>query len=236
MKIHKGLCAFLAAFIAVGLSCTKEKIVEVSAEPPTVTVTGKVCAWYCAVGDYLNNSGPEHRYTVNTGLPATVKFVRNETCCTFSGQTDDSSQYVAKPEVGDYFAVVETYHAHPDTIMGISLTKDTVIDFDVVYEMAVGDTVYITYSYGTADDSAGYAAEWYYVDMFNTWIGDMLDLPNTERVFITLLDPNLFVEYHIPVKPEYAAWQVWDKSLMIMLFYDLPDNFDFNVARYYCMF
>ncbi len=234
--MHKAILILssILGIIAICISCTDEKIIKY--EEPTVTVTGKVCGWRCAVRDPVNNSGSEHRYSVYTGLPATVKFVREDNCCTFSGQTDDSSVFSVTPEIGAYFAVIETRHCHPDTAYDISLANDTTIDFDIVYEYLTHDTVFIEYFYPDSAESLGYETEWLYVYSFNDWVGDMLNLDGAERIFDTVAYTDwLLVTYHIPTRPEYAPWQVDDKAMRALHNQGLPESFHFYVDHYFCM-
>jgi hypothetical protein len=224
--------AFVLAVAALWLgSCTKEKIV--APVIPQATVSGVVNAWWCGIGDCVNNTG-DVRYTVHTGRSATVKFVREGNCCTTFGGTDDSSVYEIRTAKGNYFIVVETPYAHPDTLYGVTLTADTVIDLDFVYETQTPDTIGIWCEYASPDDTLDQSVELAAIRDFNQWIGDMLDVDSMGRRTYTLSPPEIIMEYRVPVRPAYAPWQVEEKAQDLWAAL-MPDNMSFTLDGYICL-
>ncbi len=225
-------------FIAIGLtmatlclgSCTKEKIV--APVVPKAMVSGVVNAWRCDVGDCINNPG-DVRYSVRTGRSAIVKLVRADNCCTTFGATDDSSAYEIRTAKGEYYIVVETPYARPDTFFDISLTADTAIDLDFVYEVQTPDTINILCVYENADDTMNQSVERQYVLSFNQWIGDMLNLDAMTKHSFDLYTPTVYIEYRIPVRPEYAPWQVEEKVHDV--WGGMPRNMSFYTDTYICL-
>lgn len=233
MKFSILLVVAVMALILVS-SCTKEKII--SPTPTTYKVTGTVYGWRCYICDPVNNGGTEHRYSVITGFPAVVKLVREGSCCTVWDVTDDSSQFEIEAEAGEYFAVVETAHCHPDTIEDITINGDTTMGFHTLLEYLVGDTVIINYYYPNPSDTLGYDEEWRYIRYFNSWVDDLLNLDGTERTETYIKSMNwLNVDYHIPTKEGYSPWQIYDKSLRVLNGHGVPENFRFYLTWYICM-
>jgi len=214
------------------ISCTEEKVVVYS--EPTVNVTGTVYAWRCGLFDGFNN-GNEVRYTVTTGLPATVKLIREDNCCTFAAETDDSSVFNLSPEMGDYFAVVETPHGCPDTFFNIQLTRDTSLRFDIVYDYLTPDTVYVVYDYPNPAESLGSHTEWLYVRSVDDWSRHMLDLDGVQRKveYLDFMD-WVKVTYSIPTLPEYAPWMVEAKVIRYINGNCVPPEFTFRLDWYIC--
>lgn len=224
----------LLAITAFFSSCSDDKIIKY--ENPTVTVTGKVYGWSCGTGDCRSISGSEYRYSVCTGLPATVKFIKQEDCCTNTCQTDDSSNYIAKPEVGDYFIVVETRHGCPDTVFSVTLKSDTIIDFKIDLEYKTHDTVFVDYFYPDPIDSMGYQSEWLYIRSLDDRTGNMLALDGTNRViYESVFSDWIVVCYHIPTKPEYAPWQVYINALPYLAISSMPPEFCFYLDYWLCL-
>lgn len=212
-------------------SCTKEKIV--TPVVPQATVSGVVNAWRCGIGDCLNNYG-DVRYTVSTGRSATVKFIREGDCCTTVGGTNDSSIYEIRTVKGNYRIVIETPYAHPDTFYGVTLTADTVIDLDFVYETQTPDTIGIWCEYASADDTLDQSVELTAIRNFNQLIGNMLDVDAMARRTYALSPPTIFMEYRVPVRPAYAPWQVEEKAQDWWAAM-MPDNMSFTVDGYICL-
>jgi len=232
----KKLILFSGVLALCGLlfvGCTEEKIIRY--EEPTVDVTGTVYGWRCGINDGFNNSG-DLRYTVNTGLPATVKMVREDNCCTFSGLTDDSSMFEIDAELGNYFAVVETPHGRPDTFFNINLTRDTVFRFDIVYDYFPWDTVFVDYFYANPDDSLGFDEEWLYVYTLDQWSQGMLDLEGVRREIEEIdFSDWVMVTYCIPVKDGYAPWMVEAKVSKYINENTVPPHFSFHTGIYFCL-
>jgi len=206
------------------LSCTEERIIKY--ETAKITVSGKVYGWRC--WDLLP-------YTEWSGNPATVKFIRTDNGCTYGDQTDDASAYTIWPEEGDYFAVIETRHCHPDTVFDITLTHDTVVDFEFHIEYIMGDSVYVEYYYPNPADSLRQATERAYIDSFNLWIGDMLDPAGATRTENWFEGVGwLVVMYQVPTKPEYAPWQIVDRSWRVLQLESFPASFSFYPDYYFC--
>lgn len=230
MKRSLSIAAALA-FTAICLgSCTKEKIV--APVVPKATVSGVVYAWRCDVCDWINNHG-DVRYSVQTGRSATVKLVRADNCCTTIGATDDSSVYEIRAAKGEYNIVVETPYARPDTLYDITLTADTIIDLDFIYETQTPDTISIWCKYDIADDTMYQSVERGYIYSFNQWIGNMLKVDSMVRKVYGQFPPVIFMEYRIPTQPEYAPWQVEEKVHYV--WGGMPDNMSFATDTYICL-
>jgi hypothetical protein len=224
MKTIAGTLAMAAFLLAVILSCSEDRGVNIVAN--TVTVSGKAYGWIC---------DERVLYSRRFGQSATVKFVRVDNCCTTMQQTDSASTYSLAVERGDYSAVVETRHGYPDTVYNIHVDRDTAIDFNLNIDYMDADTVMVYYRYPNPTESLGYAAERQYIYWFDGWTGYMLR-PEGARREINVNPDRLMILYHVPMKPTFAPWQVWEEALPWLYGgISLPDAFIFDPGFYPCL-
>lgn len=235
MKRLITLLCLLALGIVLFGGCTKEKLVN--SQSQAVNVTGIVNGWRCGIGDPYNNSG-DVRYTTRHGWPATVKFVDDDTHHTYWADTDDSSVYNSVVVPGDYFAVIETRHAHPDTVWDISIATDTIIDFDILYEYTLADSIIFTfYYYSHPEDSLGIHIEMSHLRGLNGFSFGMLNLDSLIRIEVSgQFQDWYWVEYHVPTSPGVAPWMFMEK----LLHYEamgggLPDRLYYDLGWIICL-
>lgn len=208
-------------------SCTEKKYVN---QPITDSshVHGIVRAWRCAVGDVLNNpQDPSRlRYSVYTGEPAAVTFVRDNGFTSIV-ETDDSSEFDVYLSAGSHKIVVKSGYTFPaDTFYNIQLKPgDTTLVLDIVY--AVLDPLNITcvFSYPTIEDTLSTESEWDVIRELNqrSYIGgkplpvfnfDQVALPSElRRVHQSAYTSHVYVTYQLPIRREYQGYgKMWNVS------------------------
>jgi hypothetical protein len=166
MKTNQFLRAagLAAAVVALYLSgCTEKNYTVNQCPSETVHIKGTVYAWHCSIGDIWNNDpNPErNRFSLNTGEPAIVTFIRDNGFVT-TIETDDSSDFVLYLSAGPHKIAVETGYTYPpDTFYNVQLRPgDTTLPLNIIYQ--VDDPLYITnvFWYSTINDTQSAQAEW----------------------------------------------------------------------------
>lgn len=229
--------AILVAILGVGvtiLSCADETV-KSSQSRPSVRVTGEVLAWYCGVRDGWNPT-PEPRYTVATGEPALVKFIRTDGL-TVEVKTDESSSLNASIEKGSYMLVLQIGHAYPDTLPSVTITGDTTIELNAVYDFLASDTIDLSFYYRSTADSLGEAEEYMWLERLANEMEPSLVLSNALR----RVDSNqwvswVVVHYRVPLAPDFLAWEVCEQAkTTVSQLGDFPDNFHIRLDSYICL-
>jgi len=220
--------------VAIYQGCTDEKTIIQS--PRGVRISGVIKAWYCDVCDPVNNISTEPRYTVNTGIPAEVKFVRLNGL-SFEGYTDDSSEYSWVLDEGAYMAVVVTPHAHPDTFFNIYLRADTTIDFNIVYEYLTADTIEVDFFPWDVDNALALDSAWEYLRTLNGFLDGILKLSGSRRILSQIPEFHDDVTYRIPIGSGVPPWKVNDMIKAIQRRYTiyLPAQMYAYPDYYVCM-
>lgn len=224
----------LISFIVL-YGCGDETTI-INSSSKTVWVSGKVYGWYCMLHGGPNYGSPDHRYTVTTGIPAKIKFIHLSGLA-YGGYTDDSSAYHWQLDPGPYIIVLETPHAHPDTVYNVALHKDTTIDLDLVYEYLTADTVNIDFFYTVPAESLGYAQEWQYIQQFNQDCHYWLNPLGMKRNIETFSTPWIIVNYRVPTVAGVAPWQVNDivNEMRPLTGYGFPGTMGVFPDPYICL-
>ena len=143
-------------------NCTEKKYIN---QPLTdaVHIHGVVYGWRCGVGDQLNNPRDprKRRFSVTTGEPATVTFIRDNGF-TSTIDTDDSSAFELYLSAGSHRIIVETgFSYEPDTVYNVQLKPgDTTLALDILY--ATMDPLHLqcVFQYLSYNDTLGADREW----------------------------------------------------------------------------
>ena len=164
MSIAKsGASAAVSLLATVCLSNCSEKNYINQPITDSVHIHGTVRAWRCGVGDRWNNPhDPEQlRFSVNTGEPATVTFIRDNGFTSIV-ETDDSSDVDLYLSAGSHKIVVETGYTYPpDTFYNYQLKPgDTTLSLAIAYGVLDPLNIECVFSYNSIDDTASTRAEW----------------------------------------------------------------------------
>lgn len=149
----------ILVLIVTGLlaSCTEERVIVQHVDDDTVQIQAQVLAWWCGVGDLINNWG-DRRFTPATGDSAKVTFIRDNGFMSWQF-TDDSSQVEFLLSKGAHIIVVETPYSRPDTFFNFHLSQDTSINLDIVYDTALKEYIGCVFHYATVADTLGIQGE-----------------------------------------------------------------------------
>jgi len=203
------LSSIMLLLIAAALifSCSDdEKIVNID-DPDifNVEVTGTVYAYYC--NPYQEYNGSD-RYTVSTGMKATIEFLRVGDY-SYIFKTDDSSNYEMQIDTGTYDIVLKNDHAFPDTIMNVEIAGDTVIDFEFLYATLWPDTLSLEFYYNPDSDSLGESTQVALMNSLNGALGHILDIDQRIRRDHHGGYGSYGVYYEVPFDTGYYFWEVW---------------------------
>lgn len=200
-----------------------------------VNVSGTVFAYYCSPYNGYNGST---RYSVATGLKATIKFLRLGDF-SYIFQTDDSSRYDILVDTGTYDIILETGHVIPDTIFGVSIDGDTAIDFEFYYMFLNPDSISLEYYYRPAQDSLGDSIEQHYLRWLNGLLDNVIDLDNSTRsTHYSSLLGSYSVVYRAGFNSNCYAWQIMLAANSVLAAYEseFPEDLDVHVDDVWCLF
>ena len=212
VKPRNWLAAILLVLTAVFFTSCQDKTITTPcpADCRVTEVKGSVLAWKCRVGDILNNRSRDLRFTIATGEPANIIFIR-ENGFQSRFQTDDSSSFLRLVTPGTYDIAVETGFTWPaDTFHSVYIDKDTTLTLSIVYGVLNSNDVNIQFQYNQPSDSLGATAEWDLILELSTRIGwpflisPWRDFPADRRKVMEPVFPGApwWVTYKMTIKRE----------------------------------
>jgi len=166
------ICATVVVVFLAALclnNCTEKKYIN---QPltDTVHIHGIVYGWRCGIGDWINNPrDPQtRRFSVTTGEPATVTFIRDNGFTT-TVETDDSSAFELYLSAGSHKVIVETGFSYaPDTVYNTQLKPgDTTLAFDILYATMDPSHLQCWFQYPSLEDTLGANREWQILSELN---------------------------------------------------------------------
>jgi hypothetical protein len=212
--------------------CSEEKNPIIS-KKSTAYITGSVFAYYCGIGDIINNIPVDPRYTTQTGYEVPVSFIKPDDSY-YHATTDDSSEFSLTVDTGMYTITLQLAHNYPDTIYNVHINKDTTMELILKYDFYFSDTIVI--SFQTDNKPASIIAEMEDMVLLDSLIENMI-LPDSARRD-TVLDPirGLVAHYYVPLNSNILLWEVLENILLTYSAFSDSFNNDmwFNPGYYIC--
>ena len=219
------------------ISCSdEEKLVYISdSDVVNVEVSGTVYAYHCG---WLEGYNGSTRYTVSTGVKATIKFLRLGDY-SYIFETDDSSDYEILIDTGTYDIIVEIDHSFPVTKERVFIGNDTTVDFEFFYVTEVPDTLSLEFYYNPASDSLGEEAEMNYLNSLNSRLRNVFDIENcTKRIYEGQFLSTYHVYYYTTYDTSYYFWEIVESANNILAIYEseYPEELDVQFLSFFCLF
>lgn len=212
--------------------CSEEKNPIIS-QKSTANINGSVLAYYCGIGDIINNIPIDQRYTTQTGYEVPVSFIKPDDNAYYA-TTDDSSEFSLTVDTGMYTVTLQLAHSYPDTIYNVHINKDTTMELIQKYDFYFSDTIVI--SFQTDNKPASIIAEMEDMVLLDSLIENMI-LPDSARRD-TVLDPirGLVAHYYVPLNSNILLWEVLENILLTYSAFSDSFNNDmwFNPGYYIC--
>ncbi len=212
-RIGAAAVAGAAVLLALG-GCSETNYIN-QPSVDLVHLRGTVRAWYCGVGDVVNNPRDPNqlRFSIRTDEPATIVIIRDNGF-TSTVKTNDSSDFDLYLTAGAHKIVVRTgYSWPPDTTYNVQLRPgDTTLLFDIVYAVVDPLNIDCVFLYRSIEDTVGIQAEWNAVMELNMrtygykndfTVFDIRANASPEdfrQVFQSEFTPTVGVYYRMPIK------------------------------------
>ncbi|MEK7775678.1 MAG: hypothetical protein AAB305_07325 [Candidatus Zixiibacteriota bacterium] len=198
------------------VTCTEENT-YISNPDSTVRLSGSMRAWVCGIGpiwEYPDN--PRPFVEAAAYKPKFEIFYANGFKDSFT--IDDNSQYSRYIGPGPFTLVMSNSYSWPPDTLHMSLEKDSVLDFDVLFQVVDPETLIVTLSSIWSLDTARPRREWETIARLSGAIGGGLKMPSSGPIMewrtVTESGGKFYIRWTIPVSaPRFNVIRVYDLAV-----------------------
>ena len=232
MRVLISIFSISVIVILLFSGCTDDSN-PVNSKNSTANLSGVVMAYFCGVGDVINNTSVNPRYTAQTGYVVPVSFIKSDGF-TYDVTTDDSSEFSLTVDTGIYKIAIQLAHNYPDTFYNVHIDKDTALDLNLVYDFYFSDTIVI--SFQTENTPEDIIAEREDIVLLNSLISDMIKPDAARRDTIFVPTKGIVAHYYVPLSSNSLLWEVYENAYLTYgANTDLFSNeMGFNPGYYIC--